>query len=104
MTKIDITSLDTETKKKLDYYAKLAQELVEGITVDITIKLTEQPVFRWEEGDTGFVSPNSVDLQKQENAVENKYNLLIKEICDFSDNVADSLGVDEKEFFTQYFM
>ena len=115
MTKIDITSLDTETKNKLDHYAKLAQELVEGVPVDVTIILKELPVFKWDEGDTGFVTLNSIDesyfkyldwedLEKQEKAIENKYNALIKEICDFSDNVADSLGVDEKEFFTQYFM
>lgn len=116
MTKIDISSLDAETKTKLDNYVKLAKELIEGVPVDITIRLTEQPVFKWDEGDTGFVTPNSIeenyckynldweDLEKQEKTVEKKYNALIKEICDFSDSVADSLNVDRKEFFDSFFL
>ena len=114
-TKIDISSLDAETKNKLDHYVELAQKLVEGTPVEITIRLKEPPVFQWEEGNTGFLTPNNFDesvtryidwddLAKQEKAIENKYNLLIKEICDFSDSVADSLNVDRKEFFDSFFL
>lgn len=113
IAKIDISSLDSETKTKLDNYVKLAQELVEGVPVDITIRLTKQPIFKWDEGDTGFVTPNSIDcqynldwedLEKQEKTIKDKYNALIKEICDFSDNIADSLKVDRHEFFGSFFL
>lgn len=114
-TKIDISSLDTETKNKLDHYVKLARELYEGIPVEITIRRKDPPVFQWDEGDTGFITPNSIDesysryldwddLAKQEKAIEDKYNRLIKEICDFSDSVADTLNVDRKDFFNSFFL
>jgi len=111
-TKIDISSLDTETKTKLDHYIDLVSKMsTEGIPVEITIKLNDTPRFHWDSGMKGFVSPHSSeegyckynldwnDLEKQEKAIEDKYNALIKEIVDFSDNVADSLGVDQDNFF-----
>lgn len=115
-TNIDISSLNAETKAKLDHYTKLSKELVEGIPVDITIRLKEKPVFIWEDGDSGSVTPDSNyegyfkyyldwdDLAEQEDAANKKYNDLIKEICDFADSVADSLNVDRSEFFHSFFM
>lgn len=116
-TKIDISSLDTETKAKLDHYVDLSNKMsTEGIPVDMTIKLKDKPRFRWDSGIKGFVSPNSCqegyckynldwnDLEKQEKAIEDKYNALIKEIIDFSDSVADSLNVDNEKFFEEFFL
>ena len=118
MTKIDISSLDVETKNKLDYYVDLTNKMEEGIPVDINInfKLSNKPHFKWDYGMTGFLSPNSSQegyckynldweyLKNQENAIEDKYNSLIKEITDFSDSVADSLKVDREEFFEEFFL
>lgn len=116
-TKIDISSLDTETKTKLDHYVDLANKMMTGgIPVEITIKLNNTPRFQWDDGIEGFVTPNSDnesyckynldwdDIQKQEKAIEDKYNALIKEIVDFSDSVADSLGVDQEDFFEMFFL
>lgn len=115
-TKIDISSLDTETKAKLEDYVKSAKELMKGIPVDITLRLIDKPVFNWHDGRAGFVSPHSSyecyckysldwdDLEKQEKAIEDKYNALIKEIIDFSDGVADSLKVDREKFFEEFFL
>jgi hypothetical protein len=115
-TEIDISSLDTETKTKLDYYVDLASKMVLGIPVDITIKLNDKPRFHWDNGIEGFVSPHSShegyfkynldwdDLKKQEKVIEDKYNALIKEIIDFSNGVAGSLGVDKDDFFETFFL
>lgn len=116
-TKIDISSLDTETKTKLDNYIDLVKEMTtEGVPVEITIKLNRTPRFQWDDGMEGFVTPNSSDesyckynldwddIQKQEKTIEDKYNALIQEIVDFSNNVADSLGVDQEDFFQMLFM
>lgn len=115
-TKIDISSLDAETKTKLKNYRKLANQLQKGIPVEITLKLKKKPVFLWEDGLLGCVTPNSDDegyfkyfldwnnLEKQEKAYNKKYNALIKEIVDFSNNVADSLGVDKDDFFETFFL
>jgi len=115
--KIDISSLDDNTKTKLDYYVDLANKMMtEGIPVEITIKLNDTPRFHWDDGTKGFVIPNSdnegycqyyldwEDLQKQEKAIEDKYNALIKEIVDFSDSVADSLKADRTDFFEMFFL
>jgi hypothetical protein len=116
-TKIDISSLDAETKTKLDYYIDLSNKMMEeGISVDINIKLRDKPRFCWSDGITGFLSPDSSqgnyckynldweDLEKQENAIKDKYNSLIKEIIEFSDSVADSLKVDNEKFFEEFFL
>jgi hypothetical protein len=114
--KIDISSLDAQTKTKLDYYVVMSKELQQGIPVEITLKFAQKIKFYWSEGMTGFVSPHSDnesyckysldwhDLGRQEQAIEDKYNTLIKEICEFSDKVADSLNVDRNTFFTSFFL
>jgi hypothetical protein len=117
MTKIDISSLDTETKTKLDHYVDLTNKMMtEGIPVDITIKLNDKPRFHWDDGMEGFLTPHSCqesyckynldwdDLEKQEKAIDDKYNALIKEITGFFDSVADSLKVDREEFFEEFFL
>ena len=116
-TKIDISSLDNNTKTKLDHYVDLANKMMTGgIPVEITIKLNDTPRFHWDDGMEGYVTPNSIeesyckynldweDLQKQEKAIEDKYNALIKEIVDFSDSVADSLKADRTDFFEMFFL
>jgi len=116
-TKVDISLLDAETKVKLDNYIDLVNKMTtEGIPVDITLRLTEKPRFDWYDGMKGSVSPHSSqegyfkynfdwdDLEKQEKAIEDKYNALIKEIVDFSDSVADSLKIDRGEFFEEVFL
>lgn len=115
-TTIDISSLDAETKTKLDHYVVLAKQLQQGIPVDITLKFAQKIKFYWSDGLEGYVSPHSdnesyckysldwCDLSTQEQAIEDKYNLLIKEICDFSNSVADQLGVDRNDFFTSLFL
>jgi hypothetical protein len=113
---IDISSLDAETKTKLDHYSDLSKQLQKGIPVDITLKLKEKPVFQWDDGMIGCVTPNSDDegyfkyfldwddLANQEYALNKKYNDSIKEITDFSDSVADSLKVDREEFFEEFLL
>jgi hypothetical protein len=115
-TTIDISSLDAETRTKLDHYVVLAKQLQQGIPVDITLKFAQKIKFYWSDGLEGYVSPHSdnegyckysldwCDLSTQEQAIEDKYNLLIKEICDFSDSVAASLKVDGTKFFNTFFL
>lgn len=116
-TKIDISSLDDNTKTKLDHYVDLANKMMTGgIPVEITIKLNDTPRFHWDDGMEGYLTPHSCqegyfkynldwdDLEKQEKAIEDKYNALIKEIVDFSDSVADSLKADRTDFFEMFFL
>lgn len=104
-TKIDISLLDETTKAKIEKMADRCEALFKGVEFELKIKNS----FFWDADETGFaccIGPENIDwdaIQKQQDAIVNKYNAEIKEILDFSDNCADQLGVDRSEFFDQYF-
>jgi hypothetical protein len=117
-TKIDISllpllllSLDAATKEKIEVLSKRSKELGSGgeVTVNLPIKIG----YVWDSGDTCEVGGWGENLKReinwdfvksQEELIRNNINKEIKEICDFSDSVADQLGVDRVEFFNQYFV
>lgn len=109
-TAIDISSLDEHTKNKIDEMSKRCVELYQGIEVVVNLPITL--TFSWTEGETGVVDEwgnhpkseiNWDFVQKQEQELQQKMDKEVKDIIDFSNSVADRLGVDRDEFFDQYF-
>lgn len=112
-TEIDISSLDEDTKNKIDEMSKRCSKLYNGVKRSTTLNVDY--MVSWTAGtecdivDIGPDIPgipfriywdnmeNLMDDLKQEIDEE------IKEIIDFANSVADRLGVDRDEFFSQYF-
>lgn len=108
-TKIDINSLDNYTKDRITKLSARAKELASGVEVEITVPSIKNYCI-WDEGTTctlTLIDAKSIDwdaIGKQQDAIDEKINAEIKEICDFSDHCADRLNVDHFEFFKQYFL
>jgi len=90
--KIDISSLamsNVYTKNKIEQMHKRCEELYKGIKVDLII--------RWTEGTECDIVGLDID------EIKNEINKEIDNIINFSNSIADQLGVDRDEFFQQYF-
>lgn len=109
-TKIDISSLDEYTKEKIKTIQQRCSELADGqeVTVNLPIKI----IYGWYDGISGIVHEwghhpkHEIDwetVKQNEKEIQQKLDTEIKEILDFSNSVADRLGVDRDEFFLQYF-
>ena len=109
-TKIDISSLDEYTKNRIEKLSKRCSELYIGIDVVVNLPITL--TYTWTEGETGGVGEwgnypkYEIDwdfVQKHEQELQQKMDKEVKDIIDFSNSVADRLGVDRDKFFDQYF-
>lgn len=109
-TKIDISSLDDITKAKIEKIEKRCHELSSGQTV--TVNLPIEITYGWYDGFNGLVHEWGHDInhevnwdlvKKHQEEIQQKLDAEIKEIMDFANSVADRLGVDRDEFFSQYF-
>lgn len=107
-TKIDISSLDEYTKNRIEKLGKRCSELSDG--VEIVVNLTVKYNCYWTEGESCVIEewePNrAIDwdfVNKQEEEFRQKIDEEIKDIVDFSNSVADRLGVDRDEMRVQYF-
>ncbi len=123
-TKIDISSLDVNTKKKIKELGKRSKQIQKGVSrsVYITPKTIKFKVeAEWEDGDSCYLPNFDCDYEfygNADKAIENiiktvkkahedfkkKIDAEIKTITAFSDKIADKLGVDRTEFFDQYFL
>lgn len=123
-TKIDISSLDANTKKKIKELGKRSKQIQTGVskTVYITPKTIKFKVeAEWDDGNSCYLVNFDYDdgyYGKADKSIENiiktvkkahedfKKNIdaEIKSIIAFSDKIADKLGVDRNEFFDQYFL
>lgn len=111
ITKIDISSLDEATKNKIVDLKKRCSEL--GVGEEVVVNLPITITYGWYEGRSGLVhewgnypkSEINWEIVKQnEKEIQQKLDAEIKSILDFSDSIADQLGVDKTEFWNQYFL
>jgi hypothetical protein len=109
-TEIDISSLDDATIAKIKTIEKRCSELSNGQTV--TVNLPIEIAYGWYDGINGIVHEwghrikhevNWDLVKKHQDEIQQKLDAEIKEILDFSNSVADRLGVDRDEFFAEYF-
>lgn len=123
-TKIDISSLDAETKKKIKALGKRSKEIQKGVSdsVCVTLKPIKFKVkAEWNERvscdlvnfdyDKGYctgaekaMNYNNKIIREAHEKFRKKINAEIKDIINFSEKIADKLGVDRTEFFDQYFL
>ena len=109
MSKIDISSLDAETKNKIEQYSERCQELDD--LVERPIVLNCKIGVNW----SGSLEPTIVDvvdesyiwdqIRKEEKKFLAEIKKETQEIVNFSNKIADQLGVNREEFwdyFTQY--
>jgi len=107
-TKIDISSLDATTKKKIKELKNRVGELTEGVSKKITITVEVNLNAHWAMGETCFTDfyypddESAIDLETKK--YKKQIDEEIKVILDFSDSVADKLGVDRTEFWDQCFL
>lgn len=124
MTKIDISSLDAETKKKIKELGKRSKQIQKGVskTVFVTPKTIKFKVeAEWDEGDSCYLVDFDYDkgyCLKAEKAMNHNDKIIreahenfkkeidaeIKSIITFSDKIANKLGVNKDDFFDQYFL
>jgi hypothetical protein len=102
--KIDITSLDAATKKKIKNIKERCLALYEGASKEIEIPTKIKFTAYWMEGvecDVDIDEPyyNSKPLIATQNKYRKEINNEIKEIIKFSDSIAKKLGVDKTEFW-----
>lgn len=107
MTKIDISSLDAETKKKIKQYSKRCRELDDVVTKPVVLKCKVGVI--WDSFEpTGVDVVDEHDLYDQINKAQDKFLAEIKketkEIVKFANKIADQLGVNREEFWDQYFL
>jgi hypothetical protein len=113
-TKFDISSLDEASNSKIEKMHKRCEELSEGVQRSTTIKVDY--MVDWNEGtecniiDIGPDIPGIPfnlhwdDMEKLMKELKSEIDEEIKNIIDFSESVADQLGVDKTEFWNQYFL
>jgi hypothetical protein len=114
ITKIDISSLDEVTKNKIKEMRKRCAELHKGVHKSVLIKV--RCLINWTDGtecdvvDVGVdipgipLKPHWGDMEKLTNDFKKEIDEEIKNIINFSNSVADKLGVDKEEFFKEYFV
>jgi exo-beta-1,3-glucanase (GH17 family) len=108
-TKLDISSLDSATKKKIKQYAKRCEQLANVVykTVEISFKCKIGAI--WDEGDTASrIDGDELDIadthiEKAQEKYLVEINKEIKQICKFADSVAKKLNVDKEQFWLEYF-
>ena len=122
-TKIDISSLDAETKKKIKALGKRSKQIQNGVSeaVSITFKPIKFKVeAEWDEGDSCYLVDFDYDryygkadkafnhiaktIRDAHENFKKKIDAEIKTITAFSDKIADKLGVNRNDFFDQYFL
>lgn len=103
-TKIDISSLDSATKEKIEQYHKRCCELADIVKKPVTLEY--KVGVTWSDLEPASVDMGLSDLYHQINKASEEFLAEIKketaEIVSFADKVADQLGVDRNEFFLQY--
>ena len=111
-TKIDISSLDKKTKQKIDQMSQRCKELYQGVKRSTTIHVDY--MVNWTDGTECDIVNFTADaytpfklhcdkLDQLTKELKKEVDKEIKEIIKFSDDLADKLGVDQTEFFMQYF-
>ena len=105
-TKIDISSLDDATKDKIAAIQKRCVELSNG--QEITVNLPITIGYGWYDGENAVVHEwgsapkyeiNWEIVKKHEEDIQKKLDSEVKDIIDFSNSIADRLGVDRDDFF-----
>lgn len=103
--KIDISSLDSATKQKIEQYHKRCCELDGVVEKPITLNCQVGVIWDGVEPDSVDVASEK-DLWNQINKAQEEFLEEIKkeakEIVQFSDEIALKLGVDKLEFWDQY--
>ena len=105
--KIDISSLDSATKQKIEQYHKRCFELDNVVEKPITLNCQVGVI--WDSLEPTPVDVVSEkDLWDQINKAQEEFLEEIKkeakEIVQFSDEIALKLGADKLEFWNQYFL
>jgi len=113
-TKIDISSLDDATKNKIEQLSKRCDELIDGVQRSTTLQVDYRVI--WDDGERVGIEDIGPDIpgipfkihwdhmDKLMEDFKKEIDQEIKEIIEFSDSVADQLGVDRYDFFAQYFI
>lgn len=107
-TKIDISSLDNYTQKRIPKLRARYEELEKGIEFDIPVE-NIKVIVGWYDGleaDIERADESNIDwdlIASKEDDILKKINEEIQDIIEFSDSCADRLGVDRTEFWDQYF-
>ena len=121
MTKIDISSLDAETKNKIEQYSERCQELDAVVERPIVLNCKIGVIWddRWADAEKtyaiiGIAEPTIVDvvdesgiwdqIRKEEEKFLAEIKKETQEIVNFSNKIADQLGVNREEFWDQYFL
>lgn len=108
-TKIDISSLDSYTQKRISKLKVRCKELEKGICFDIPIN-SLKVIVGWYGGHCASIQrADESDINwrlvaSEEDDILDKVNEEIQDIMDFADSCADRLGVDRKDFWNQYFL
>jgi hypothetical protein len=108
-TKIDISSLDSATKKKIKQYTKRCEQLANVVYKPVEISFKCKIGALWDEGDTASridgdeLEIADIHIAKAREKYLVEVNKEIKQIIKFADSVAKKLKVDKKQFWLEYF-